>query len=188
MQQILRDVPLLVFDHALAPLGSEQLDRPEDEPSLDRRGFETRALDAPPPERERRDELFGFPRLQAVGCERDVGEERAARTKDPRALGKAPPRVDVHEHVAAPDPVERRIGERQLFDRRLHDVDLARQPRFRDALARTHTVQRNPVECNRADAMASYRPPAIAGSKITVEASPTGVSRPSRVRTSSPST
>src|SRR5438093_10026247 len=25
VQQILRDVPLLVFDHALAPLGSEQL-------------------------------------------------------------------------------------------------------------------------------------------------------------------
>ena len=70
-------------------------------------------------QRERSERARPPRRLEPVRRERHVCEQRAARPEDARALGETASRVDVHEHVAAPDPVERCVLERHLLERRL---------------------------------------------------------------------
>ncbi len=194
--------------------------------------------------------IWPLARLELLGRERHVCEHRAAGTQHARALGEPARRVDVDEHVAAPDPVDGGVVERHRLDRSLDDVDLGVQSRGRDGRARHLAVQRHRVERDCAHSVPAHeldcvlrvaradvgdevaplrpegcerleepvrsarleavpqrlvelrlvgpelvelldrrhQPPAMAGSKITVEPSCTSVSSPSSVRTSSPST
>ena len=250
LEQVLPDVPLVVLEHPLAPLGAEPLHRLQHEACSAARSLQLRAVQARASQCQAPNELVRLFRLEPVCRERHVREQRAARPENARALREAAIGVDVDEHVAAPDPVERRVLERKLLERPFDDVDLVRQACVGDALAGEHAMQRQRIERYRPnavladepdrmdgvaracieDAIGTLRtepcedleqpvrparvealceglaqlgvagpdlvellngrrqPPAMAGSKITVEASPTGVSSPSRVRTSSPST
>ena len=54
--------------------------------------------------------------LELVGRARDVDEHLSAGLEDARALGEAARKVDVHEDVAAPDPVRGVVVDRHLLD------------------------------------------------------------------------
>ena len=248
MEKVLAGVPRSLLEHRLAPLRAQAIDRALLEPSCGCSVLEHVRVERL--DRRRVDELGALARLEPVGGERDVREHRASRLQHACAFGEAALRVDVDEHVATPDPVDGRIGERQRLDRSLDHLDRVVETGLLDRGASELDVDRDrverdgtqavvahepdripgvtrpcvedelsclgaelcerceqPVDAARLEAAAErfvelclvgpelvelldrrHQPPAIAGSRITVEPSCTSVSSPSSVRTSSPST
>ena len=102
----------------------------------------------------------------------------ARRLDDARAAARA--RAESQHRLR--DPVLDRAGRVLPLELR---VDADGRLRREAAAARRAACCRRDREGRR---LAASHPPAMAGRRITVDASPTGVSSPSRVRTSSPST
>src|SRR5438105_803725 len=119
-EQRVARVPGAILDHPLAPLAAELFDGEELEAG--RRGalLERSCVHALRDDGDGLVELHGLARLEELRRNRHVGEHPAAGPEDSRALAYPLRLVDVGEDVAAPDPVDGGVGERERLDLRLN--------------------------------------------------------------------
>ncbi len=87
------------------------------------------------------------------------GEHLPTGTENACAFGEAPLELDVHEHIAAPDPVCDAVGDGHRLDSRLGNLDV--DARFGDRAPRKLDVLGHRVECNRAQAVLTDEPDCV---------------------------
>src|SRR6266516_178386 len=145
-QEIAAGVPASVLDHALAPLASELRGREKREAR--RRGavLHRGSIDAFRNDRNRGEEPLGLAGLEELGRERDVDQHASARAKDAGTFGEPASEVDVHDHVAAPDPVGDGVGQRHRLHSGLEDRDLLLESGSGDCATGKLDVEANRVE------------------------------------------
>jgi hypothetical protein len=109
------------------------------------------------------EQLSAFPRLQRVGCVRDVHDQMTAGAKNAPALGEGACEVDVDEHVAAPDPVGGAVGDGYRLDAAGQDLDVVLKPCLCDGRLRELDVMRDRIECDCAQTVLAYESDRMAG-------------------------